>query len=217
MYVGAPYYAAISAMRGGADLATVFCENSAFAAVPIKSFSPDLMVLPVIPSEPTQVRAAVQEVEKTWLPKLDVLVIGPGLGRSEAAGVFVEGVITAAKSLSRQIPLVLDGDALFFLNSNLTLVKGCEARTILTPNGMVRVSWRVSQGWISVFGCIPASGVAHCPDPSAAQLVWCAAGWAGVPAPVGRCHGRHARADRTQQEGPRGMRSAAGLVVYLVF
>jgi len=69
-YTGAPYFAAISAMKlvserlfktsvitdemtphqlsQGADLSHIFCETS--AAVPIKSYSPDLIVHPVLPS-----------------------------------------------------------------------------------------------------------------------------------------------------------------------
>ena len=41
-YTGAPYYAAQSALHAGIDLATVFCANE--AAVPIKCYSPELMV-----------------------------------------------------------------------------------------------------------------------------------------------------------------------------
>lgn len=37
-YTGAPYYAGASALRTGADLATVFCAEA--AAIPIKSYSP---------------------------------------------------------------------------------------------------------------------------------------------------------------------------------
>ena len=41
-YAGAPYYAAASALKIGADLAFVFCAKE--ATVPIKSYSPELMV-----------------------------------------------------------------------------------------------------------------------------------------------------------------------------
>jgi len=41
-YTGAPYYAAQSALHCGIDLATVFCAKE--AAVPIKCYSPELMV-----------------------------------------------------------------------------------------------------------------------------------------------------------------------------
>eukprot|EP00897_Mesotaenium_endlicherianum_P008368 jgi/Mesen1/755/ME000110S_11022 len=45
-YTGAPYFAAISALRLGADLSHVFCAKD--AAVVIKSYSPELIVHPVL-------------------------------------------------------------------------------------------------------------------------------------------------------------------------
>jgi len=44
-YTGAPYFAATAALRGGADLAHIFCEKS--AATAIKAYSPDIIVHPV--------------------------------------------------------------------------------------------------------------------------------------------------------------------------
>lgn len=41
-YTGAPFYAAQSALKFGADLAFIFCSK--FALIPIKSYSPELMV-----------------------------------------------------------------------------------------------------------------------------------------------------------------------------
>ncbi|XP_045338055.1 ATP-dependent (S)-NAD(P)H-hydrate dehydratase isoform X3 [Leopardus geoffroyi] len=72
-YTGAPYFAAISALKVGADLSHVFCTRE--AAPVIKSYSPELIVHPVLDSP-----SAVQDVE-TWLPRLHALVVGPGLGR----------------------------------------------------------------------------------------------------------------------------------------
>ena len=45
-YTGAPYYAAQSALQAGADLAYVFCADGAAPA--IKSYSPELIVLPCL-------------------------------------------------------------------------------------------------------------------------------------------------------------------------
>ena len=44
MYTGAPYYASMAALKVGSDLATVFCASE--ASIPIKCYSPELMVLP---------------------------------------------------------------------------------------------------------------------------------------------------------------------------
>ncbi|XP_032170303.1 ATP-dependent (S)-NAD(P)H-hydrate dehydratase isoform X5 [Mustela erminea] len=75
-YTGAPYFAAISALKVGADLSHVFCTRE--AAPVIKSYSPELIVHPVLDSP-----SAVRDVEE-WLPRLHALVVGPGLGRDDA-------------------------------------------------------------------------------------------------------------------------------------
>lgn len=43
-YTGAPFYAADGALKFGADLSFIYCSTS--AAIPIKSYSPELMVTP---------------------------------------------------------------------------------------------------------------------------------------------------------------------------
>ena len=48
-YTGAPYYAAMASLKAGADLAFVFCAKE--AAIPIKCYSPELMVQPVYSAE----------------------------------------------------------------------------------------------------------------------------------------------------------------------
>jgi len=47
-YTGAPIFAGMAAFRTGADLVHVFCAKN--AAIPIKSFSPDLIVHPILVS-----------------------------------------------------------------------------------------------------------------------------------------------------------------------
>ncbi|EDM08824.1 similar to RIKEN cDNA 0710008K08 (predicted), isoform CRA_b [Rattus norvegicus] len=86
-YTGAPYFAGISALKVGADLTHVFCARE--AAPVIKSYSPELIVHPVLDSSD-----AVEEVEK-WLPRLHALVVGPGLGRDDLLlnNVRVSGVL----------------------------------------------------------------------------------------------------------------------------
>ncbi|KAH8364143.1 hypothetical protein KR084_002983 [Drosophila pseudotakahashii] len=124
-YTGAPYFAAISSIRVGADLAHVFCHSNASAI--IKSYSPDLIVHPVLD--------CVDAVEKItpWLDRLHVIVIGPGLGREP-------GVLKTTSNLLKicmdvQKPVVIDADGLFLLNDNLDLICG-QRNVILTPNAM---------------------------------------------------------------------------------
>lgn len=65
------------------------------------------------------------------LSRLHVLVIGPGLGRDHLMQATVARVVRAARE--RDIPLVLDADALQLVQSDPSLVKGYE-NTVLTPN-----------------------------------------------------------------------------------
>ncbi|XP_073899094.1 ATP-dependent (S)-NAD(P)H-hydrate dehydratase isoform X4 [Castor canadensis] len=97
-YTGAPYFAAMSALKAGADLSYVFCARE--AAPVIKSYSPELIVHPVLDSP-----NAVQEVKK-WLPRLHALVVGPGLGRDDLLLKNVKGILEASKA--RDIPIVID-------------------------------------------------------------------------------------------------------------
>lgn len=45
-YTGAPYYAGIAALKFGCDLVHIFCTQS--AAIPIKCYSPELIVHPLL-------------------------------------------------------------------------------------------------------------------------------------------------------------------------
>ena len=68
MYTGAPYFAAISALKTGCDLAHVFCERDAGQV--IKSYSPELIVHPVLDTE-----YVMEEIDR-WLPRFHVVVLG---------------------------------------------------------------------------------------------------------------------------------------------
>jgi ATP-dependent NAD(P)H-hydrate dehydratase len=67
------------------------------------------------------------------LPRLHVLVIGPGLGRDEITLKQVAALIKAAKSQDPPVAMVIDADGLFLINSEPELIKGYK-ECILTPN-----------------------------------------------------------------------------------
>ncbi|KAK4587151.1 hypothetical protein RGQ29_024037 [Quercus rubra] len=114
-YTGAPYFAAISALKIGADLSHVFCTKDAAAV--IKSYSPELIVHPILEEsysirdedKPSISSKVLAEVNK-WMERFDCLVVGPGLGRD---------------------PFLLDG--LFLVTDSLDLVSGYPL-AVLTPN-----------------------------------------------------------------------------------
>ncbi|CAG5865713.1 unnamed protein product [Menidia menidia] len=124
-YTGAPYFAAISALKVGADLSHVFCTKD--AATVIKSYSPELIVHPVLDSP-----HAVEEIEK-WLPRLHGLVVGPGLGREDLLLKNAKEVIERSKA--RDIPIVIDADGLWLVTQQPSVIQGYP-KGILTPNIM---------------------------------------------------------------------------------
>ncbi|XP_063709562.1 ATP-dependent (S)-NAD(P)H-hydrate dehydratase [Culicoides brevitarsis] len=124
-YTGAPYLAAISALKTGADLVHVFCPQQ--AAQVIKSYSPELIVHPVMDSP-----HALAQIEP-WLERLHVCVIGPGLGRDQKILRTISELIRICRQLQK--PLIVDADGLFLLTQDISLVaeyQGC----ILTPNAI---------------------------------------------------------------------------------
>ena len=136
-YTGAPFYAAHSALRAGAELVSVYTADA--AAGPIKSYSPELMVTAVYAVADMQeggrkgaVADMVRAVEAA-LPRLHVLVVGPGLGRNPRVLESVAAIIEAAKL--RELPIVIDADGLWLINERPSLVRGY-TRAVLTPNAM---------------------------------------------------------------------------------
>ncbi|CAL9690089.1 unnamed protein product [Knipowitschia caucasica] len=124
-YTGAPYFAAISALKVGADLAHVFCTKD--AAPVIKSYSPELIVHPVLD------RANALEEIKKWLPRLHSVVVGPGLGRDDHILQTAKEIINESKA--RDIPVVIDADGLWLVTQQPSVIQGYH-KSILTPNMM---------------------------------------------------------------------------------
>ena len=149
-YTGAPYYAAMASLKCGADLAFCFCAEE--AAIPLKSYSPELMVAPVYNAAAFEtalrnkrsdddyevkklVDGMVEEV-CSMMDKMHALVLGPGLGRSPLVLEATAQIIQRAQR-EHQLPLVVDADALFLLTlpKYQTLLTD-ESLVVLTPNAM---------------------------------------------------------------------------------
>ena len=132
-YTGAPYFSAMASAKLGADMSHVICEPGAGAV--IKTYSPNLMVHPYMrQSHNMGQRDSVDSVTSSvtaMLSRLNVLVIGPGLGRDSAMQEASARVIAEAKKTN--IPFVLDADGLQLATEQPDLVKGY-TECILTPN-----------------------------------------------------------------------------------
>ena len=121
LYHGAPFLAAMAALRTGVDLAYIAAPEK--VATAIRSLSPNLIVLPLTDMKLT--RGAARRVLKL-LPEADSLVIGPGLASGSEPGIEV--VVEEAAAQGKGV--VLDATALY--PGILAKVRG--RRVVLTPH-----------------------------------------------------------------------------------
>ncbi len=105
MYRGAPLLAARGALRSGCGLAVVFSDECVCSAV--ASTLPEVIVHSGLSSSS---REDIVGILNMWNPRMNCLVLGPGIGRSPEAGNVVRTVLEHWKK-----PLILDGDGLFWL------------------------------------------------------------------------------------------------------
>ncbi|KAK4085479.1 uncharacterized protein Triagg1_469 [Trichoderma aggressivum f. europaeum] len=137
-YTGAPYFSAMASARLGCDMSHVICTPAAAAV--IKTYSPNLMVHPLMRQSSPQNKTSEDEDSNPdhvarkiidMLGRLHVLVVGPGLGRDPLMQATVARVIRAARESN--MPVVLDADALQIVQTDPDVVKGYK-NAVLTPN-----------------------------------------------------------------------------------
>ncbi|MFQ6134731.1 MAG: NAD(P)H-hydrate dehydratase [Nitrososphaerales archaeon] len=121
LYHGAPFLSASAALRSGVDLAYLCVPQSIATAV--RALSPNVIVIPR-----PDVKLTVGAVNKLlkWLPEVDAVVVGPGLGRQRT-----DGACKLVRELASDgVKVVLDADGL--RSDIVEAVKGGEA--VITPH-----------------------------------------------------------------------------------
>lgn len=120
---GAAALAAAGAMRAGAGLTTVACDERILDIV--QTLCPCATCIPLPFDDPQLAWAALEPA----LDAADAIGAGCGLGQSEAASVLLQKVIAYVRDYPK--PLVLDADALNYLVST---PQSLGSHTILTPH-----------------------------------------------------------------------------------
>ncbi|KAF9998621.1 hypothetical protein BGZ79_007703 [Entomortierella chlamydospora] len=115
-YTGAPFFSGMGALRLGADICHIICDED--AATTIKSYSPDLIVHPYIKIRATTDCDDEKKTKKIWtqtfddicavLKRIHVLVVGPGVSRDKGMLQCAKHAIEVAKELD--IPIVIDAN-----------------------------------------------------------------------------------------------------------
>lgn len=124
LYSGAATFAAVSAVRAGADLVTV-CAPLRAADVAAHSL-PDLMTFP-LKGENLSSRNVTDILDTAHLRRVNSAVIGCGLGRRVTTFSAIHKLIAKLN-----IPMVLDADALWAICEKPDIVFG--KQVVLTPH-----------------------------------------------------------------------------------
>ena len=125
-YTGAAYLSAMGALRSGAGLVFLGVPESIYAIEAIKLNEP--VVFPLPDEGGMLSKAAVPEILER-LPKMDAVLIGPGLGQSDGSFAVVKAVLEHTKC-----PVVLDADGINVLREHKDILRGRTYPTILTPH-----------------------------------------------------------------------------------
>ena len=123
---GAVTLAAEAAMRSGAGLVTVGIPESLNRIMEVKLT--EAMTLP-LPEQDGALCPNALDTVLEQMKKSDVLLIGPGMGRSEYTQKLVCDIL-----LNSRIPTIVDADALFAVSQNPDVLDSCSCNLILTPH-----------------------------------------------------------------------------------
>ena len=125
-FTGAAYLAAMGALRSGAGLVFLGVPECIYAIEAVKLNEP--VVFP-LPDEGGRLsKAAIPEI-LSRLPRMDAVLMGPGLGQSEGTFEVVKSVLENAVC-----PVILDADGINVLAGHKDILRGRTAPTILTPH-----------------------------------------------------------------------------------
>ncbi len=125
-YTGAAALAAMGALRIGAGLVFLGVPESIYEIEAVKLNEP--VVFP-LPDHDGKLSACSIEKIGELLPKMDAVLVGPGLGISPDVVSVVEYVIDHA-----QCPLVLDADGINAVAAHKDILRGRTGITIVTPH-----------------------------------------------------------------------------------
>ncbi len=123
---GAAYMSATAALNSGAGLITLAVPNCINDILEAKTT--EIMTLPLADFDGHLSQKAVSEIIGR-AEKSDVILIGPGMGKSTDCEIILEELLSNSK-----VPVIVDADALNILSENMDILKKCTCPLILTPH-----------------------------------------------------------------------------------
>jgi len=125
-YTGAAALAAMGALRSGAGLVYLGVPESIYAIEAVKLTEP--IVFPLPDADGMLSADAVKQI-LLKLPRMDAVLIGPGLGRSDGTLAVVQAALECFSG-----PVVLDADGINVLSGHMDILRERHHPTILTPH-----------------------------------------------------------------------------------
>lgn len=125
-YTGAAALAAMGSLRSGAGLPFLAVPESIYAIEAVKLTEP--VVFP-LPDKAGMYSAEAVPVILEWLPRMDAVLIGCGMGQSDGTLAVLQAVLENA-----QCPIVVDADGINLLAKHKDILRGRAYPTILTPH-----------------------------------------------------------------------------------
>lgn len=125
-YTGAAALAAMGALRSGAGLVYLGVPESIYAIEAVKLTEP--VVFP-LPDQDGKLASTAVKAVLEMLPKMDAVLIGPGLGQSAGTLEVLTAVLKNAAC-----PVVVDADGINLLAGHKDILRERAAQTILTPH-----------------------------------------------------------------------------------
>ncbi len=127
-YSGAALLCAEAALRAGAGLVTLGIPKSINTAL-IRVKPREIITLPLPETKEGTLSLAAFTKLRTLLSSIDVLIIGPGLGRNRSTDALVKKIIRKIK-----LAKVVDADALNAISNCQDILKLHRGQLILTPH-----------------------------------------------------------------------------------
>ena len=125
-YTGAAALSAMGALRCGAGVVYLAVPESIYAIEAAKLLEP--VIIP-LPDENGKLSDCSIHPILELLPKMDAVLIGPGLGQSDGVSSVVRTVVEKYSG-----PLVIDADGINVLSNHKNILRERIAPTILTPH-----------------------------------------------------------------------------------
>lgn len=125
-YTGAAALAALGALRSGAGLVYLGVPESIYEIEATKLWEP--VVIP-FPDDSGMFDSSANDKIIEMIPKMDAVLIGPGLGQSSGTLYIVQSVLKHCSC-----PVVLDADGINVISSHKDILRDRTAPTILTPH-----------------------------------------------------------------------------------